>query len=284
VNTLARKPRYAVIGNPVEHSRSPFIHEQFARQLGIALYYDKITATPDNFAAVVDAFFAEGGKGLNVTVPFKVAAYALAKPRLSERARSAGAVNTLWVDQGCLHGCNTDGIGLLTDLQRLGATPDGKKILLVGAGGAAKGVVFPLLEAQCAHLRIVNRTESRAIDLQTQITARAAEFSTRLSAGRLNQVDGRWDLVINATSSSLSGLPPDLPNGIFAPGSLAYDMMYAAQPTSFMRQALKQGAGQVSDGLGMLVGQAAASFAIWHNVAPDPAPVLTALRRQLLAS
>jgi shikimate dehydrogenase len=182
-----------------------------------------------------------------------------------------------------LHGCNTDGVGLLTDLQRLGATPRGKKILLVGAGGAAKGVAFLLLDAQCTHLRIVNRTKARAIDLQAQITRQRPQFSANLSAGHLAEVEGLWDIVINATSSSLGHHRPDLPDGLFAPASLAYDMMYAAQPTPFMEYAQQQGAASVSDGLGMLVAQAAASFAIWHRVEPDVTPVLTALRQHILA-
>lgn len=273
--------RYAVIGNPIEHSRSPFIHEQFGLQTGLALRYEKIKAPLDGFTPVVTDFFAQGGCGLNVTVPFKEEAFALAQAHLSVRARLAGAVNTLWMEQGKIHGCNTDGVGLLNDLLRLGYSPQGKNILLVGAGGAARGVVFPLLEAGCMQLHIVNRTEQRARQLQEHIVSRMPQLASRLSAGGLAQASGQWDIVINATSSSLGTTPPDLPHGLYRHGALAYDMMYGQQATSFMIQAQEQGAGLTADGLGMLVGQAAASFAIWHGVNPDIQAVLHDLRRQL---
>lgn len=272
---------FAVIGNPIAHSRSPAIHEAFARQLGVALRYTRIHAPTDQFAELVSQFFSEGGSGLNVTLPFKEAAYALARTNLSERARLAGAVNTLWMENGALHGCNTDGIGLLRDIVRLGVAIRDKKILLVGAGGAAKGVVYPLLEAQCASLRIVNRTPGRASDLQAHIAGVLPQYAAKISAGGLEQAEGQWDIVINATSSSLGELPPNLPDAIYSPDALAYDMMYAAEPTPFMAQALAQGARQVADGLGMLVGQAAASFAIWHQLEPDVEPVLADLRQQI---
>lgn len=276
--------RYAVIGNPIAHSRSPFIHEQFGLQTGLALRYEKIQAPLDDFAGVVANFFAQGGCGLNVTVPFKEEAFALAQANLSDRARLAGAVNTLWTEQGQLHGCNTDGVGLLNDLLRLGYSPRGKNILLLGAGGAARGVVFPLLDAGCAQLHIVNRTELRATQLQQHILANMPELAPRLSAGGLAQAAGKWDIVINATSSSLGMTPPELPNGLYRPDALAYDMMYGPQATPFMRQAQEQGAGLAADGLGMLVGQAAASFAIWHGITPDMTAVLDALREQLRAA
>ncbi|HEY9280289.1 MAG TPA: shikimate dehydrogenase [Eoetvoesiella sp.] len=272
---------FAVIGNPIAHSLSPAIHQAFGKQLGVALRYTAIQSPIDGFPAVVDEFFANGGAGLNVTVPFKEIAYAMAQAHLSERASLAGAVNTLWMDHGRLHGCNTDGVGLLHDIQRLGITLQNKRILLVGAGGAAKGVVRPLLQAQCAALHIANRTPERAIELQTHIARLLPQFSAQVTAGSLKQSIGQWDVVINATSSSLGNLPPDLPDGIYAPGALAYDMMYGAQPTSFMLRAQAQGATHIADGLGMLVGQAAASFAIWHGLEPDLAPVLAALRQKL---
>lgn len=274
--------RYAVIGNPVEHSRSPFIHEHFGQQTGLSLIYEKIKAPIGDFAETVFAFFTQGGCGLNVTVPFKEQAYDLAQAHLSARATLAGAVNTLWMEQGQLHGCNTDGVGLLNDLLRLGHSPEGKKILLVGAGGAARGVVFPLLEAGCARLRIVNRSMDRAHRLHRHISAHMPQFSPRLSAGSLHDAGGPWDIVINATSSGLEQAAPDLPAGLYAPGALAYDMMYGPKSTPFMKQAIEQGAGAAADGLGMLVGQAAASFALWHGISPDMERVLSALRQQLL--
>lgn len=273
--------RYAVIGNPVEHSRSPFIHHAFAQQTGKALVYDRLLAPIDGFDRAVDDFFAKGGGGLNVTVPFKEQACALAKDHLSPRAQLAGAVNTLWMQQGQLHGCNTDGVGLLGDLQTLGFLPRDRNVLLIGAGGAAKGVIFPLLDAGCTQLRVINRSPERAHQLRDHVLAHARRFRTILQAGSLDEAKGPWDIVINATSSSLGDIPPALPAGIYAPDALAYDMMYGAQPTPFMRQAASEGASQTADGLGMLVGQAAASFMIWHGVMPDVQVVLNAVRRQL---
>lgn len=275
--------RYAVIGNPIEHSRSPFIHQQFARQFDIALDYEKIKAPADDFAATVEQFFSDGGSGLNVTLPFKEQAAVLARDGLGKRARLAGAVNTLWMEQGLLHGCNTDGIGLINDLCRLGMALRGTRILLVGAGGAAKGIILPLLDAGCARLRIVNRTPRRALELRAHVVQQRPEFAATLSAGGLDDTDGQWDLVVNATSSSLSRRPPNLPPDIYAPGALAYDLMYAAEPTPFMQQAQHDGAGNIADGLGMLVAQAAESFAIWHGATPDAEPVLNALRQQIRA-
>ncbi|RTZ39911.1 shikimate dehydrogenase [Candidimonas sp. SYP-B2681] len=275
--------RYAVIGNPIEHSRSPFIHEEFGRQTGLPVRYERIQAPLDEFARVVSEFFEDGG-GLNITVPFKQEAFELAQGHLSTRARLAGAVNTLWMEQGVLHGCNTDGLGLLNDLERLARAPYNKKILLVGAGGAARGVVFPLLDAGCAELRIVNRSAERAHELRQYMLGNMPEAASRLSAGSLAEVEGSWDIVINATSSSLAHTAPRLPAGLYRPGALAYDMVYASRPTPFMQQALEDEADHVADGLGMLVAQAAASFAIWHGVSPKVEPVLHALRQQLLAA
>jgi shikimate dehydrogenase len=281
--TLTEPPRrYGVIGNPVAHSRSPAIHEAFARQAGITLTYERICAPRDGFAATVEDFFAQGGSGLNVTVPFKEEAFRLAEGGLSKRADMAGAVNTLWMEQGRLHGCNTDGVGLLHDITRLGHAPKDRAILLVGAGGASRGVVFPLLEAGCARLHIVNRTADKAEALRQHIADHAPEMAGRVTAGGLDHAKGPWDIVINATSSSLGSAPPALPGHLYAPGALAYDMFYASVPTAFMRQAQADRASAAADGLGMLVGQAAASFAIWHGYEPDTGPVLEALRSELL--
>lgn len=315
-------PRFAVIGNPVRHSRSPWIHARFGEQTGLALHYGLLEAQtgPDDFRRAVEQFFAQGGRGLNVTVPFKELAHDLARADLSDRARAAQAVNTLWMHEGRLHGCNTDGVGLVQDILRQGTALRGSRILLVGAGGAAKGVLLPLLQSGCAHLRIVNRTAAKALQLAAQgrdawrqaggssplsgMPALAAapqagqapdtpsapaaitqhDPAPQLDAGGLPDAAGAWDIVINASSSSLQGQAPDLPDGIYAPGALAYDMMYGAQPTPFLRQAVAQGASRLVDGLGMLVGQAAESFGIWHGVRPDPEPVLAALRRELAGS
>lgn len=277
-------PRYAVIGNPVAHSKSPHIHALFSAQTGKPLQYEPLLAPVDGFAVTVQAFREQGGLGLNVTVPFKAEAFELARAHLSERARLAGAVNTLWLQDNAWHGCNTDGVGLVGDLLRLGVTLAGSRVLLVGAGGAARGVLQPLADQGCAQLHIVNRTAARAHELVASWPAGAAPH-TRITAGALAEAGtaGGWDLVINATASSLQGAAPDLPRGLYAANALAYDMMYAATPTAFMQQATADGAARTADGLGMLVGQAAESFLIWHGVRPDPAPVLATLRAALLA-
>jgi len=293
MNTSA-PPRYAVIGNPVAHSRSPRIHTLFAEQTGVRLTYGRLAAPVDGFAAAVNAFFAAGGRGLNVTVPFKEQAWQLAG-KSSARAQRAGAVNTLWQQDGTLHGCNTDGVGLVGDLQRLGARLAGGRVLLVGAGGAARGVLQPLLDAGCAQIRVVNRTAARALELvrtwqnsvtpspPTSLPPAGKGPMTRIDAGGLPDAarHGGWDLVINATASSLTGAAPALPTGLYATAALAYDMMYGAHATPFMQAALADGAARVADGLGMLVGQAAESFYLWHGVRPEVAPVLARLRAEI---
>jgi shikimate dehydrogenase len=277
-------PRYAVIGNPVAHSRSPAIHAMFSAQTGVALEYGLLPSPLDAFAETAARFFDGGGAGLNVTVPFKEQAHALAAAHLSERARLAGAVNTLWREDGQLHGCNTDGVGLIGDLEREQARLPGARVLLIGAGGAAKGVVYPLLNAGCARLRVVNRSAGRALALLEHFRTHLPQAAARLDGGGLELAEGEWDVVVNATSSGLQDTAPELPGLRYAPGALAYDMLYAAKPTPFMRQASAQGASRCVDGLGMLVGQAAASFAIWNGVTPQVQPVLDELRRQLQAA
>ncbi|MBV6305360.1 shikimate dehydrogenase [Candidimonas humi] len=275
--------RYAVIGNPVGHSRSPFIHQHFAMQTGIALEYGRIQAAEENYADTVRGFFEQGGLGLNVTVPFKEAAWRMAD-RLSARARLAGAVNTLWMEDGLLHGCNTDGVGLVGDIERIGVGLRERRVLLLGAGGAARGVLAPLLETGCARLHIANRNPLRAGELRARMAKELPQHAARLTAGGLDELDardGQWDAIINATSSSLGGGGLALPDGLYAPGALAYDMMYGALPTAFLQQARGQGATLLADGLGMLVGQAAASFVIWHGVQPEVAATLAALRQEL---
>ncbi|CAB5516171.1 shikimate dehydrogenase [Achromobacter anxifer] len=277
--------RYAVIGNPIAHSRSPQIHAMFAEQTGKPLRYERLLAPVDGFADAVAAFVAEGGLGLNVTVPFKLDAYALAAGRLSNRARLAGAVNTLSWRDGAWHGCNTDGVGLVSDLLRLGVRLAGAAVLLVGAGGAARGVLQPLAEAGCARIHIVNRTASKAEELAASWRDSGVSPQTAVTGGSLADAatPGGWNLVVNATASGLQNAAPDLPPGLYAPGAAGYDMMYGAQPTAFMKQAEADGAALTADGLGMLVGQAAESFYIWHGLRPDPAPVLAALREALQA-
>lgn len=277
--------RYAVIGNPIAHSRSPQIHALFSQQTGKPLRYERLLAPVDGFAEAVAAFVAEGGLGLNVTVPFKLDAYALAAGNLSTRARLAGAVNTLSWRDGAWHGCNTDGVGLVSDLLRLGVHLSDAAVLLVGAGGAARGVLQPLAQAGCARIHIVNRTAAKALELADAWRASGVSPQTQVTAGGLADAarPGGWNVVINATASGLQDAAPALPVGLYADGAAAYDMMYGAKPTAFMKQAEADGAALTADGLGMLVGQAAESFFIWHGVRPDPAPVLAALREALAA-
>ena len=276
----------AVIGNPVSHSRSPAIHQQFALQTKLPVQYNRLPAELDQFVPTVTRFFAEGGKGLNVTVPFKLEAWQIAREHLSVRATLAQAVNTLWLQNGALHGCNTDGIGLVMDLQRLALPLQGARILMIGAGGAARGVIGPLLDAGCAHLHIVNRTPERAHALTAAWPREHLPRANSLSAGGLTEAAHTqgWDLVLNASASSLSDAAPEVPSGLYAAGGCAYDLMYAAEPTAFMRQAQADGAQQAHDGLGMLVGQAAESFYLWHGVRPETGSVLRMIRAELDAS
>jgi len=275
--------RYAVIGNPIAHSKSPRIHAEFARQTGQAMNYEAILAPADGFAAAVRAFRAAGGLGMNVTVPFKLDAHAFADT-LSVRARAAGAVNTLaFGPDGNCFGDNTDGAGLVQDITaNIGVALGGRRVLLLGAGGAARGVILPLLGKKPAALSIANRTESRANELLVRFSPSAGE--TRLDAGSFGALAGRqFDIVINATAASLADEAPALPEGLYAPGALAYDMMYGRGDTPFLAAARKDGAGRVADGLGMLVEQAAESFALWRKVRPDTGPVLALLRAELSA-
>lgn len=272
---------YAVVGNPIAHSRSPFIHHAFAEQYGITLIYERLLAPLDAFGPTIQQFFTDGGKGLNVTVPFKEEAFALCQARLSLRARIAGAVNTLWMADDGLHGCNSDGLGLLNDIIRLGFDPKNKRVLMIGAGGAARGCLLPLLEAGCHTLHVVNRTASRAHALTQAFLQHCPEYHSLLSAGGLDSAEGEWDIVINATSASLGAQRIALPPLTFAAHSLAYDMMYGAEATGFMQEAAQQGASIQADGLGMLVGQAAVSFEIWHGMLPRTELVLDQLRQAL---
>jgi len=272
--------RYAVFGNPIGHSKSPRIHALFAAQTGQDISYQAILADKDGFVAAVEAFIAAGkglARGANVTVPFKAEAFRLATRRTA-RADAAGAVNTLSFDAGAIIGDNTDGAGLVRDLKNnLGCDPAGRRILLLGAGGAARGVILPLLLENPAELLIANRTEETAARL-------ALEFARLPGCAVTVKPDGTgfpglagktFDLVINATSAGLSNAVLPLPTSVFAPHCVAYEMVYGRE-TPFMAQARAAGA-RVADGLGMLVEQAAEAFFIWRGVRPHTAPVLAAL-------
>ncbi|MDP9107501.1 MAG: shikimate dehydrogenase [Pseudomonadota bacterium] len=267
--------RYAVIGNPIAHSKSPEIHAAFAAQTGQLLDYQRVLAPLDGFDATLSALIASGVRGANVTVPFKHAAFAAAT-ELTQRARAAGAVNTLRFDGVTVLGDNTDGIGLVNDLtQNAGVVLRGQRILLLGAGGAARGALLPLLQQGVATLVVANRDVAKARQL-------AEEFGAfgRVTASDYGALSGHFDIIINATSASLHGSMPPLAPTLFDAASLAYDMMYAAQPTPFMQFAAAQGA-QARDGLGMLVEQAAESFAVWRGIRPQTGAVLAQLRLTL---
>ena len=261
--------RYAVFGHPIAHSKSPLIHAAFARPTWQDMTYEAILAPLDGFAGGVAAFIAAGGHGANVTVPFKEQAFALANRR-TPRAEHAGAVNTLSFEAGSILGDNTDGAGLVADLARnLNCAIAGKRILLLGAGGAARGVIGPLLDQHPAALVIANRTVSRA-------QALAEQFGHGIRACGFDGLDAPFDLVINATAASLAGELPPLSPRAFTADTLAYDMMYG-RDTPFLAFARTHGAA-TADGLGMLVEQAAEAFALWRGVRPDTAPVIASLR------
>jgi shikimate dehydrogenase len=267
--------RYAVMGNPIAHSKSPQIHTQFAAQTQQNMCYDAILVALGDFKAAVYDFHAEGGRGLNVTVPFKQNAWALANVRTA-RAERAGAVNTLWWDErNKLHGDTTDGVGLVRDLRNNhGLALINLRILLVGAGGAVRGVIEPLLAEQPAELIIANRTAHKAVEL-------AALFKDLgpVSGGGFDALaPAPFDLIINGTAAGLAGEVPPLPTTVVGAKTWAYDMMYATEPTAFVRWALEHGAHEARDGLGMLVEQAAESFWIWRDIRPATGPVIAQLR------
>lgn len=264
--------KYAVFGNPIAHSKSPLIHAAFARQTGQEMVYSALLAPLDGFEDTVCGFRDTGGLGANVTVPFKERAFVLADRR-SERAEMAGAVNTLLFEDGGIFGDNTDGVGLVRDLtHNLGLDPQGKRILLMGAGGAARGVLLPLLERAPASVFIANRTPDKAIALAQGFGAERGN----LDGGGYGDLSGRFDLVINATAASLAGDLPPLPADVFAEGALAYDMMYG-KDTPFLAFARAHRA-RTADGLGMLVEQAAEAFYQWRGVRPDTASVIRMLK------
>jgi len=271
--------RYGVIGHPIAHSKSPDIHARFAAQTKQDLMYERLLAPLGGFADTVQSFMWQSGKGLNVTVPFKLEAHGLAT-ELTERARAAGAVNTLTFALGAnggslILGDNTDGVGLVTDIVRnAGISIAGKRVLLLGAGGAARGVLLPLLNEHPAELVIANRTESKAIALARQFAERG------ISASDFSSLQQAFDIVINATSASLATDVPSISPVVFGANAFAYDMMYGKEPTVFMRFAEQHGA-SMRDGLGMLVEQAAESFFVWRGVRPDTASVFAELRASI---
>lgn len=272
---------YAVFGNPIKHSKSPAIHAAFAAQCDKKLQYRAVRVELGDFARAARNFFDNGGAGLNVTVPFKREAFDLVD-QLSDRAKRAGATNTLSpMAGGGIAGDNTDGIGLVGDMvANLGWNLRGLRVLVLGAGGAVRGILEPILRERPAHLLVVNRTAERAQEL-------AREFSDlgSVEGGAYSLIgSGQFDVVINGTSAGLSGEMPELPSTLLNERSCCYDMVYGAQPTVFMRWAAQHAAWAVSDGLGMLVEQAAQSFYLWHKVRPETRPVINQLRGALAAA
>jgi len=265
--------RYAVVGNPIAHSKSPLIHEAFAKQTGQEISYERILAPVDGFEATVRELIMQGYKGINVTVPFKLEAFQLANT-LSARAQDAGAVNTLIFNDAGITGDNTDGAGIVRDIeQNLNIAIAGKRILLIGAGGAAEGVIAPILAHQPQALVVANRTIEKAQRMVSKHLINHRQISASTFEGLQNQT---FDIVINATSTGLSDTALPIPSSIFAKGCLAYDMMYGRE-TPFMQQARASGA-QVADGLGMLVEQAAEAFYIWRGVRPETRSVMQQIR------
>ncbi len=266
--------RYGVIGHPVSHSWSPFIHASFARQTGQAISYRPHDVPPERFRQYVLDFAAGGGRGLNVTVPHKLAAAALAT-ELAQRARRAGAVNTLKLGGGRIFGDNTDGAGLVRDLcTNLGLALARHRILIVGAGGAARGVIAPLLALDPLEIIVAARDGARALALVAHFDAPAE----RLRGSALEALPpGHFDLIVNATSASLHGEVPAITEAAIGPATTCYDMAYSSGPTAFERWALDHGCGRAVQGWGMLVEQAAESFELWRGVRPDTAPVLALL-------
>ncbi|MBX2867238.1 MAG: shikimate dehydrogenase [Acidiferrobacterales bacterium] len=276
----APKKNFALMGNPVSHSKSPVIHKSFALQCSKEIEYDLIQVDIGGFDQAVSHFAAHGGAGLNVTVPFKVEAWQMCQRngnKLSERAAMAESVNTLqFHHDGSVSGDNTDGIGLVRDIENnIRFQISDKSILLIGAGGASRGAIGPLLQSSPSKLHIVNRTPQKA----SQLAANFQSMGT-ITGGSLESDASAFDLIINATASSLSGqLPGILAENIHAE-SMIYDMMYATEPTPFMKWALDQGAAMAVDGLGMLVEQAAEAFRVWQSVLPDTSSVIASLRKQ----
>ena len=268
---------YAVVGNPIAHSQSPLIHQEFARQTRQKMNYERLLAPLDGFAATVEAFIQSGGMGMNITLPFKMEAAQLAT-QLTARARAAQAANTLTFKDGEIIGDNTDGVGLVHDImENLDVAIKGKRVLLLGAGGAVRGVLLPLLEQRPAQFTLVNRTVDKA-----QALAHAFSVHGEVEAVGYEALLGRqFDIVINGTSTSLHNELPPIPPGIFAARSLAYDMVYASGLTPFLQRAQRERAAMLADGIGMLAEQAAESFFIWRGMHVETRTVMILLREVL---
>jgi shikimate dehydrogenase len=273
--------RYAVMGHPIGHSRSPQIHALFARQCAQSLTYEAIDVAAADFETTVHAFFAQGGAGLSITVPHKKSAFQLAS-ELSVPARRAGAVNTLWQNaSGQLCGDNTDGAGLVRDLSvNLGLPIAGQRLLLLGAGGAARGVLGPLLELHPRQLLIANRTAGRATHLATEFGELAATQGVQCAIVAAD-AGAAFDLIINATSASLTAEIPSMPRNAVDPHTVCYDLAYGSSDTVFVKWARQQGAARAVMGLGMLVEQAAEAFWLWRGLRPDTRPALVMLQSAL---
>jgi len=268
--------QYLVYGNPISQSRSPAIHQNFAAQTEQKLSYKSALVALDAFEQTVTEFSATGGKGANITVPFKEQALELCH-HLSERARLAGAVNTLTFKNGLIYGDNTDGLGLVQDLLNNDILLENSRVLLLGAGGAARGVILPLLEQKVAQLVLANRTVSKAKTLCQQFS------DSRMIACGFDEIENQhYDVIINATSASLSGTVPPISDQLVSRETVCYDMVYAKEATPFLIWAKQHHAKKSIDGLGMLVGQAAESFNIWRGIKPKAAAVLLQLRQELL--
>ncbi len=272
--------KYAVFGNPIKHSKSPAIHAAFAKQCDQRMQYRAVRVELDGFESAAASFFEGGGKGLNITVPFKQQAFEFAG-RLTDRAMRAGAVNTLSRgEDGVIAGDNTDGIGLVRDMvANLGWAVQGLRVLILGAGGAVRGVLEPLLRERPRELLVVNRTAQRA----GQLVGEFSDIGSLQGGGYELIGDRQFDLIVNATSAGLSGEMPELPDSLLTERSCCYDMVYGAEPTPFMRWAAHHAAWAVADGLGMLVEQAAQSFYIWRGVRPETRPVIKQLREAMEA-
>lgn len=270
---------YVVFGNPVEHSQSPRIHALFAEQTNDSIRYEKLFVPLGEFKKSVMKFIDAGGRGANVTVPFKVDAFELATTH-SQRAQCAQAVNTLTFRDGQIFADNTDGVGLVNDITRnLGFSVTGKSVLIVGSGGATRGVLLPIVQERPREIVVINRTAAKADELVKALAQQAESHSVRIDSGGLDAVgEASFDLVVNATSSSLTNDAFPVSTKALANGALAYDMMYGKQETSFTRWAEMANAALVSDGLGMLVEQAAESFYLWRGKRPDAKGVIEALR------
>lgn len=270
--------RYAIIGNPIAQAKSPALQTAFARQCGQDMEYGAILSTPEGFIDAVRIFQRQGGKGMNITMPFKLDAFNLAD-EVTARAHTACAVNTFtFLPDGGIVGDNTDGCGIVRDItQNLACSLVGKRILILGAGGAVRGALLPILEECPAEVFIANRTAFKAADLATHFGRKAPGVT--VSGGGFADVEGPFDIIINGSASSMTGDVPPLSEKIWQGVELAYDMAYKAEPTAFMRQAQAHGAKRTADGLGMVVEQGAECFFLWRGCRPDTAPVMEALRK-----